>query len=97
MAIVQTFQIAHINQGGVNVVVVFVDASVGLRTPFEQASLATALHKCAMTAGLLGNIAMVWPGGFWAPKNQHPFFASPGGSYQSLSCLINKNLMCNAQ
>lgn len=88
------FQIAHINEQGVNVVVVFVDAEVGHKSPTEQNAIAAALQLCARSANLAGNVAMVWPGGFWAPLNQHAFFQSPGGSYQALQFRINKTLSC---
>ena len=89
-----TFEIAHINQSGVNVVVVFVDPAVAHKTPQEQNEIATSLQLCARSADLAGNIAMIWPGGFWAPNNQHAFFESPGGSYQELRFRINKSLSC---
>jgi len=89
-----TFQIAHINEQGVNVVVVFVDPAVAHKTPFEQSQIATSLQLCARSAGLAGNIAMIWPGGFWAPNNQHAFFGSAGGSYGALLLRINKTLSC---
>ena len=89
------FDVAHINEQGVNVVVVFVDESVSRRPPAAQMALAEALAVCAASAGLLGNIAMVWPTGFWAPNNQHGFFRSAGGSYYALAARINKKLLCS--
>jgi len=89
-----TFQIAHINEQGVNVVVVFVDPAVAFKSAQEQNLIATSLQLCAQAGGLAGNIAMVWPGGFWAPNNQHAFFGSPGGSYEGLLRRINKTLSC---
>ena len=74
------FDVAHINEHGVNVVVVFVSPSVAHKSTEEQNALAASLQLCAHSAGLAGNVAMVWPGGFWAPRNQHAFFGSPGGS-----------------
>jgi hypothetical protein len=95
MAIMTNFDVAHINEQGVNVVVVFVDESVSRRSPAAQLELAEALAHCAASAGLLGNIAMVWPGGFWAPNSQHAFFRSVGGSYPALAARINKKLLCS--
>lgn len=89
-----TFKIAHINEHGVNVVVVFVDPAVAHKSTEEQNVIAASLQLCAQSANLAGNVAMVWPGGFWAPRNQHAFFASPGGSYAQLQLRINKNLSC---
>jgi hypothetical protein len=88
------FQIAHINERGVNVMVVFVDSSVRFKSSEEQNELATQLQLCAASAGLAGNVAMIWQGGFWAPNNQHAFFRSPGGSYAELASRINKSRRC---
>jgi len=89
-----TFEIAHINEHGVNVVVVFVDPAVAQKSTEEQNAIAAGLQLCAQSANLAGNIAMVWPGGFWAPRNQHAFFRSPGGSFAQLQSRINKKLSC---
>jgi len=89
-----TFKIAHINEQGVNVVVVFVNPAVAYQSTEEQNRIAAQLQFCAQSANLAGNIAMVWPGGFWAPLNQHAFFRSPGGSYAQLQLRINKSLTC---
>lgn len=89
-----TFEIAHINEQGVNVVVVFLDPAVAQKSPEEQNALATGLQLCSESAGLAGNVAMIWPGGFWAPRNQHAFFKSSGGSYGELRLRINKSLSC---
>jgi hypothetical protein len=89
-----TFKIAHINEHGVNVVVVFVDPAVAHKTTEERDIIAASLQLCAQSANLAGNVAMVWPGGFWALRNQHAFFRSPGGSYAQLQLRINKNLSC---
>jgi hypothetical protein len=89
-----TFNIAHINEQGVNVVVVFVNPAVAYKPAEEQNLIAAQLQSCAQAANLAGNIAMVWPGGFWAPLNQHAFFRSSGGSYAQLQLRINKRLTC---
>jgi len=89
-----TFEVAHINQQGVNVVVVFVAPAVAHKSSEEQNAIAANLQLCAQSANLAGNVAMVWPGGFWAPSNQHAFFRSPGGSYAQLRLRINKKLSC---
>jgi hypothetical protein len=88
------FQVAHINEQSVNVVVVFVDSSVSFKSSEEQSEIAAQLQLCAASANLAGNIAMIWPGGFWAPRNQHAFFSSVGGSFQALRLRINKTLRC---
>ena len=88
------FEVAHINEQGINVVVAFVDSSFAHKSSEEQNQVAAALQLCARSAGLAGNIAMVWFGGFWAPSNQHSFFGSAGGSYHALAGRINKKLSC---
>ena len=92
--IVTTFEIAHINEQGVNVVVVFVDGAFARKSAEEQNEIAASLQACARSANLAGNVAMVWPGEFWAPSNQHAFFRSPGGSHTHLQMRINKTLSC---
>lgn len=94
MPIMTNFDVAHINEQGQNVVVVFVNESVSRLTPDAQAALAESLSVCAAYAGLVGNIAMVWPGGFWAPIHQHPFFRSQSGSFAALASRINRKLLC---
>ena len=89
-----TFEVAHINQSGVNVVVVFVDASFARKSSSDQNEIAASLQVCARSAGLAGNVAIVWSGGYWAPTNQHAFFGSPGGSYDELAMRVNKKLTC---
>ena len=91
-----TFEIAHINEQGINVVVVFVDPSVAHKSQHELDAIAATLQQCARSAKLAGSIEMVWPGGFWAPQNQHAFFKSPGGSFATLRSRINKTLNCSA-
>src|SRR5579872_6464920 len=70
-SLMTTFEVAHTNQQGVNVVVVFVAPAVAHKSSGEQNAIAANLQLCAQSANLAGNIAMVWPGGFWAPSNQH--------------------------
>jgi hypothetical protein len=91
------FEIAHINEQGVNVIVVFVDDSFSHKSQQEQDQIAAALQACARRAKLAGNIALVWPGGFWAPQNQHAFFRSAGGSFRTLQSRINKKLTCSEE
>ena len=89
-----SFQVAHINEQGVNVVVVFLQSSIGSKPAGEIAQVAAQLQTCAISAGLAGNIALVWDRGFWAPRNQHAFFSSAGGSFAALQTRINRTLDC---
>lgn len=93
--IINEYEVAHINEQGVDVVVVFVDPqSVAEKSALQLSQFATQLQTCATSAGLRGNVAMVWPGGFWAPQKQHAFFQSPGGSFQALAFRVNRKLRC---
>jgi len=73
---------------------VFGDPAVAHKSAEEQSVIAPSLQLCANSADLAGNIAMVWPGGFWAPFNQHAFCKSPAGSYAQLQLGLNKTLSC---
>jgi hypothetical protein len=94
---VEQFQVAHLKVQNVDVVVVFVNSSVGQRSFQDQQQLVATLQVCASAAGLAGNVVLVWmdPLGrlnFVAPPNQHPFFKSV--TYQYLYAHINKTLTC---
>ena len=55
------------------------------------------IFRSALPPHTYGNVALIWPSGDWAPKNQHAFFGSPGGSYGALSSRISKSLYCQAR
>lgn len=93
----ETFKVAHLRVQTVDIVIVFVNARVGNMTPSEQQGVANALQVCATSAGLAGNIVMVWrdPTGrmaFWAPNNQQAYFREV--TFEYLAENINKTLTC---
>jgi hypothetical protein len=93
----EAFKVAHLKEQGVDLVIVFVNPSVGNLSPLEQQQAADALQRCAASAGLAGNVAMVWQNSagrmeFWAPNNQHAYFLEVPWDY--LVGNINKTLTC---
>lgn len=93
----ETFQVAHFKEQGVDVIVVFLDSSFDEKSEKEQNEAYAALQLCASSAGLKGTVALVWTVGnsmrFRAPQNWHPFFRSPN-LYPSLVATINRELTC---
>jgi hypothetical protein len=97
----ENFKVAHLRVPGVtqpvDLVIIFVNPSLGRQPPVERAAIAAKLQECAISAGIAGNIAMVWQdvtgsSGFWAPPNQHAFFKSV--TYEYLYSQINLTLAC---
>jgi hypothetical protein len=93
----EEFQVAHIREQGVDLVIIFVSESFGTKSDTEKARVAAALQICATAAGLAGNVVLVWSGSFgkvefWAPLNQHAFFKTV--SYAQLLTSINRTLTC---
>ena len=93
----EQFQVAHLNIQNVNLIVVFVNADLGLRMPIEQQKVLHALQSCASAAGLAGNVVPVWQDSFGrlifiAPPTQHAFFKSV--TFEYLQSSINKTLSC---
>ena len=89
------FDIAHIKEQGVDVIVVFVDSSFGAQGHRAQEATIAEMQARAKAAGLAGNVVPVWKNengtsGFVAPENQHPFFKST--SFESLVRNKNKEL-----
>ena len=90
-----TFKIAHINVQGVDLVIVLVDGSFGMKSQQEQDSIMTGLQAKSVSAGLRGNVVPVWDSGggkinFRAPLNQHAFFKSITPQY--IAANFNKEL-----
>jgi len=76
-----TFDVAHVREQGIDLIIVLLDSSFGYKTAMEQKEIAAALRKCAVAAGLAGAVVPVWDAGggqigFLAPPNLHPFFSS---------------------
>lgn len=88
-----SFDVAHIREQGVDLVVVFVRAQARSLSNVDADKFTAALTLCARDAGLAGTVVLVWPGGFRAPQSFHPFFRS--APYERLAASINKKLTCN--
>jgi hypothetical protein len=88
----QEFNVAHINEQGVDLIIVFLDQKVAGFSPAQLEEIAERLTVCARSVNWRGFVALVWPGGFWAQKNQHAFFAS--APYNLLASQVNKTLTC---
>jgi len=92
-----TYDVAHIKEQGIDLVIVVVDSSFGLKTPGEQQRITIALQECATAAGLAGIVVPVWDAGagqmgFFAPTNWSPFFSSIDLAFVAAN--INRELTC---
>lgn len=91
-----TFQIAHIREQGVDMIIVIVDQHFGQRPPQEQSKIIESLQSCARAAGLAGTVVPVWREGnshsFIAPNHWHTFLRSL--SWKLIQQNINKKLTC---
>lgn len=93
----ETFQIAHIREQGVDLVITPLDTEFGLRTQTEQRRIAALLQACAKNAGLEGTVVPVWDNGdgrmaFLAPREFHPFLRTIDLSFVMAN--INRTLKC---
>jgi hypothetical protein len=93
-----TYDVAHIREQGIDLIIVLVDPSFGYKTHQEQQRIADALQECATAAGLAGTVVPVWDAGggrlgFFAPPNWHPFFSSKDLTFVAAN--INRKLTCS--
>lgn len=75
------FDVAHIRQQGVDLIIVPLDKSFGFKGDSEKDAIILELQERASSAGLAGTVVPVWDnvGGrmaFIAPRPWHPFFRS---------------------
>jgi len=92
-----SFDVAHIREQGVDLIIVPLDRSFGHKSQSEQAEIAGDLQTCAMSAGLAGTVVPVWDDGFgrmmfFARDNISPFFRSIDLGFVAAN--INKSLSC---
>lgn len=89
-----TFDIAHVKEQGINLIIVPLASSFGSKPSIAQRQIINGLETAARTAGLAGTVVPIWPTGhghqFIAPQNWHPFFKSI--SWQQVMASINKRL-----
>jgi hypothetical protein len=97
VSVTKTFDVAHIREQGVDIIIVPMDTSFGYKTEREQNEFSRALETFAHDAGMAGTVVPVWDSGggrmaFLAPRNYHPFFQSIG--WDDVAININKTLTC---
>jgi hypothetical protein len=93
----ETFQIAHLDIEDVQVVVVFLGFDFDAKTERERLDFHNALERCAESAGLAGNVVILWQDPsrrtrFIAPPQQHPFFQIM--KYEQLMAQVNGAIAC---
>ncbi|MFL5487342.1 MAG: hypothetical protein ACJ8AJ_02555 [Gemmatimonadaceae bacterium] len=76
-----TFQVAHLQREGQEVIIVPVDRSFGKRSPAEQGRIQEAFQRSAAAAEMRGVVVPVWEDAsgrmaFRAPPPWHEFFRS---------------------
>lgn len=74
-----TFDVAHIREQGVDLIIIPLKSSFGQKGQMEQSQITASLQAAAQSAGLAGTVVPVWETvggrmGFLAPNNYHPFF-----------------------
>jgi hypothetical protein len=90
------FDVAHVRQQGVDLIIVPLNNDFGRKAPAEQEDAIAGLQQCAASAGLRGTVVPVWIEGssmrFIAPRPWHPFFQSL--SWAVVRANINRRLTC---
>lgn len=89
------FDVAHIREQGVDLVIIPLDRSFGHKSENDKESVVSELQARASSAGLAGTVVPVWDNGggrmaFIAPRNWHPYFKSL--SLQFIAANINREL-----
>jgi hypothetical protein len=92
-----SFDVAHIREQGVDLIIIVMDLSFGNKTLTEQQEIMRALQECATTAGIAGTVVPVWDDGggqmgFIAPPNWHPFFSGINLNFVAMN--VNRKLTC---
>lgn len=68
------YKVAHVREQGQDMIIVPLDADFARQSAVDQDGFILQLQARARSAGLRGSVAAVWPGGFRAPTQWHPFF-----------------------
>src|SRR5579884_1802722 len=92
-----SFDVAHVREQDIYMVIVVVDPTFGTKTKAEQGRIVSALQIYAGRAGLVGQVVPVWEAGagkmgFLAPDDWHGYFARL--SFADVSRNINRKLVC---
>jgi hypothetical protein len=89
------YLIAHVRQGGQNMIIFPLDASFGGQSNHAQEALMRTFHLAAAGAGLAGHVVVIWRSEdrtyFRAPYAWHSFFTSPD-AYTFVMGNLNKEL-----
>ncbi len=93
----ETFQVAHLDIQDVQLVVVFLGSDFDRKTEREKLEFHAALERSAGSAGLAGDVVILWqdPSNhtrFIAPPQQHPFFQIM--KYEQLIAQVNGTIAC---
>lgn len=91
------FEVAHIQQQNVHLIIIPLDPSFGRKTTSDQNQTTGDLQVCASAAGLAGTVVPVWDAGggrmaFLAPSNWRSFFQSIDLNFVARN--INRELTC---
>jgi hypothetical protein len=90
------YKIAHIQDRGVNMIVIPLDPSFGKKSWYQQNNFMDDLQLSAKNAGLAGTVVPVWRigdnHGFIAPPKWHAFFKKL--SWDAIQASINNELFC---
>jgi hypothetical protein len=92
------FDVAHIRQQGIDLIIIPLTTSFGSKSPGEQDDITRELQLRARSAGLAGTVVPVWDNGggrmgFLAPPAWHPFFSSL--TLHDVASNVNRGLICN--
>jgi hypothetical protein len=89
-----SFDAAHVNQQGVDLIIVPVNNLFASQPAAEQSDLIDQMEHVAHSAGLKGTVVPVWPVGrrmaFIAPQPWHPFFSSL--TYNDVLANVNQKI-----
>lgn len=92
-----SYNIAHINVQGVDLIIIPLNSSFGYKTSLEQNEIKRSLQVCASGAGLNGTVIPIWLDSldrmnFIAPQSYHPYLKSIDYGFVLMN--INKTLTC---
>lgn len=89
-----TLKVAHVNEQGVDLIIVPLDPSFGSKSKGEQDHAIVEIQSAARSAGLAGTVVPVWESSgrmrFIAPTRWHPFFQSL--SFDRVAANVNRTL-----
>lgn len=89
------FQVAHLREQGVDLVIVPLDSAFRYKSLADQQKVTAELQVHARAAGLAGTVVPVWDNGwgrmgFLAPGHWHSFFSSL--SLRAVAVNINREI-----